>query len=351
MHVLHQPNSRPQTRLRPRLLKIDQTSLLAPPKAQLPLVIRANFQLLAINNIADKDETFEFDGILTLKWNDHRLSFDPARERASEKIYQGSYQINEVFTGWTPQMVLINRSGLYETSSSLLRIQPDGAATLTQIINAVAKVDLSMRRLPFDHQRLEAIFGVFGFDKTQIELRVDPGLSVLSKQKISIDQWTLTDAQFSSHESTMSNDESGSTTSSFVVTLKVKRDSFFMIRLVMIPLALIVLLSWSVFWMDRSSMGDRINVCFVGILTAVAYQIVLGDKLPQISYMTFLNGFLNISFFIMSASVGINLVIGAIDKKGNVTLGDLIEHRCRWIFPITYVGLVLLALGVAFLFF
>ena len=124
-----------------------------------------------------------------------------------------------------------------------------------------------------------------------------------------------------------------------------------MVRLVMFPLAFIVFLSWSVFWMDRASMGDRINICFVGILTAVAYQIVLGDKLPQISYMTFLNGFLNISFFMMSAAVVVNLVIGAVDKKGNVALGDLIERRSRWIFPITYFGLVLLALGAAFLFF
>ena len=31
-----------------------------------------------------------------------------------EKLYQGDYQFNEVFTGWFPQVVLVNESGLYE---------------------------------------------------------------------------------------------------------------------------------------------------------------------------------------------------------------------------------------------
>jgi len=41
------------------------------------------------------------------------------------------------------------------------------------------------------------------------------------------------------------------------------------------------------------------GVSFVGLLTAVAYQIVLGDILPHISYLTPINVFVNISFVIM----------------------------------------------------
>jgi hypothetical protein len=115
-----------------------------------------------------------------------------------------------------------------------------------------------------------------------------------------------------------------------------------------LPLALIVVLSWSVFWMERSSLGDRISVSFVGILTAVAYQIVVGDLLPHVSYITLMHGFLNFSFFIMCATIVINLVVGACDRHGNVALGDLIDHRCRWIFPVTYLGLLLAAGVIAF---
>ena len=83
--------------------------------------------------------------------------------------------------------------------------------------------------------------------------------------------------------------------------------SFYVSRLVTLPLIVIVLLSFSVFWMDRSSLGDRISVSFIGILTAVAYQVVMSEILPQIAYVTWMNAFLNFSFLMMVGTVITNL--------------------------------------------
>ena len=76
------------------------------------------------------------------------------------------------------------------------------------------------------------------------------------------------------------------------MSVDVDRDSFYIRRLVTFPLIVIVLLSFSVFWMDRSSLGDRISVSFIGILTAVTYQLLVNDVLPPISYVTLMHGFL-----------------------------------------------------------
>ena len=91
------------------------------------------------------------------------------------------------------------------------------------------------------------------------------------------------------------------------MTASVERESFFVVRLIVIPLVLIVMLSWSVFWMEKSSLGDRIGTSFIGILTAVSYQIVTSEIQPQISYFTLFHGFLNLSLFLMSTTVVINL--------------------------------------------
>ena len=107
------------------------------------------------------------------------------------------------------------------------------------------------------------------------------------------------------------------TSSSFVLTIDVQRQSFFLLRLVVVPLLLIVGLSWFVFWMDRSSLGDRISISFIGILTAVAFQTVVSEILPQISYITLIHGFINISFFFMCITATINLVVGWWDKRGD----------------------------------
>ena len=113
-------------------------------------------------------------------------------------------------------------------------------------------------------------------------------------------------------------------------------------------MVLIVMLSWSVFWMDQSSLGDRINVSFIGILTVVAYQIVLSEILPRISYLTLTNGFLNLSFFVMCASVVVSLWVGWLDRHGQTAAGDRIDRRCRWGFPVLYSGLLLLLVGLTF---
>ena len=139
--------------------------------------------------------------------------------------------------------------------------------------------------------------------------------------------------------------------SAFVEGVPVARASFHVRRLVTLPLAMIVLLSFSVFWMDRSTLGDRLSVSFIGILTGVTYQLVISDEMPRISYYTLIHGFLNLSFLTMCATVVINLVVGVLDQNGEQALGDRIARRCRLLFPLTYFGLNGVMLGMAFLWF
>ena len=325
-----------------------QETLLGPPNENGPVTVRAEFQLQDINSIDDEPETFEFTGILVLSWKDPRQAFDPQAAGIGEKIYQGDYQFNELAPSWYPQVVLSNESGLYETDAVILRVRPDGTSTLVTTVNAIVETDFSMRRYPFDSQRLEAVFELIGFNRDEVTLQAGPGAA---DRQIRVSQWDLRGVETAvRHRKSLAAGPSGES-SEFVVTVNVRRDPMFTLRLVGLPLALIVILSWSVFWMERSSLGDRIGVSFVGILTAVAYQIVVGDLLPHVSYITLMHSFLNFSFFIMCASVVINLVVGACDRRGNSGLGDLIDRRCRWIFPLTYAGLLIFLTAATFCFF
>ena len=100
--------------IEPSRTATSQPFLLAPPKGAGPVVERARFALHDINEINDGAETFEFAGVLTLTWHDPRQAFDPAVVGVDEKIFHGGYQVNELSTGWYPQVVLVNESGLYQ---------------------------------------------------------------------------------------------------------------------------------------------------------------------------------------------------------------------------------------------
>ena len=119
-----------------------------------------------------------------------------------------------------------------------------------------------------------------------------------------------------------------------VAEKNVKRQPFYMMRLIVFPLFVIVLLSFTVFWMDRSSLGDRVSISFIGLLTAVAYLMVTGDNMPRIGYVTLIHGFLNLSLIIMAITVMFNLIVGALEQKGEAALALRIDHRCRWAFPL-----------------
>ncbi len=319
---------------------------LGPPLADGTVEVSAAFHLQDINEIDEEKEIVEFTGVLTLKWLDKRQAFDPVEAGVQEKVYQGTFQFNEISPAWYPQVILKNVSELYETSAVVLLVEPDGSSTLIQTVNAIAEVDLDLRRTPFDSQRLEAVFELFGVDTKDVMLVEDPIPKEGQALKITIPQWTLIGLEQSIRTSEATYLGKQRTSSALVLAVNMQRQPFFLVRLVIMPLTLIVILSWSVFWMDRSSLGDRMSVSFVGILTAVTYQIVLGAIMPHISYLTLMNGFLNISFLFMCLTVVVNLIVGAADKKGYYKLGDRIDRCSRISFPLFYFG-AMTAAGVA----
>lgn len=316
-----------------------------------PVVVEAEFYLQDVDEIDVEEETFEFNGILILTWKDKRQAFDPNVMKRQEYYYMGEYQFNELSPSWYPQIILVNQSGDFETDAVMMQIKPDGTCILTQTVSAVAEADLNLRSYPFDSQNLEIVFEVLGFDNNSVELRPKNNATVTNPEEIQIPTWNITQLVPSSRDHLHAYTGMETSYSAFVYSIDLKRDPLHMVRLVMFPLIVIVILSWSVFWMDRSSLGDRINVSFIGILTAVAYQFIVSDKLPQIAYTTWMDFFVNLSFSIMCFTVVINLVVGNYDKKGNIATGDLIDLRCRWIFPIVYFGGLIISALITFAIF
>ena len=313
------------------------------PPADGPVVVTAAFELDDIITIDDSDESFTFTGTLLLSWTDPRQAFDPAVTGVRELLRQGDYQVEEVAPCWIPRPVLVNRSEMAELTVPTLRIRSDGFCRLWLRVAATAEGDFRMRRYPFDRQRLEAIIEVPGFNADEVALRAG---TCAGRDGLKLSQWDLVDVSCTVRRAVSGG---SGVADQLVVAFEVKRDAIFSLRLVVLPLALIVMLSWSVFWMDRSSLGDRINVSFVGILTAVAYQNVVSDLLPHVSYVTLMHGFINTSTLLMAATVLVNLRVGACDKAGHYAKGDVIDRRCRWLFPVIFVVLTLVIAAVAFL--
>jgi hypothetical protein len=301
---------------------------LAPPTQDGPVVVHAEFELDDINDIDDVAMTAEFTGVLTLAWTDPRVAFEPGPD------------------GY-PQVVLVNEYDLFETNGILLRVEPDGRSTLVQTVTASIETKMDVRWFPFDEQRLEAVFAVLGYGPHDVLLETKPRKAVPHLvDRIALPQWSFTGLEKSVQDRSQAHPGRPGAASALVVAFEVSRNSGYARRMVTFPLATIVLLSFSVFWMERSSLGDRISVSFIGILTAVTYQLVMWDVLPHVSYFTLIHGFLGLSFLVMCATVVVNLVVGELDKRGQSERGDRFDRRCRWVFPLVYFGCVFVLFAI-----
>lgn len=308
------------------------------PPAEGPVVVSVAFDLQDIHSINDEAETFSFSGLLTLNWHDARQAFDPEETGIREKIYNGAYQFNKLAPIWFPQLIPVNTSGLHKSHGVMVRIQPNGDCMRSEMITVEARTKFDLRKFPHDSQKLDVIFGVMGFSADEVRLQA-AGISGYQPDqylRVSVPQWELMSIEM------VENQISSENFSSVILQFPVQRKWFYVARLVVAPLLIICLLSWSVFWMDRSALGNRMSVSFVGILTAVAYQTKVGDILPQIAYLTRIHAFLAISFFLMCATALVNLAVGAYERKGQYDLAHRIDKSCRWAFPLLYASLLFL---------
>ncbi len=135
-------------------------------------------------------------------------------------------------------------------------------STLVETVNAVVKTKLNLRRYPYDDQRQEAVFEVLGVDTGEVVLEAEPMPERSNGHEIRIPQWEQSGIGVSTRNFDAPYAGSRGVTSVFVLTVDVQRQSLFMLRFVVLPLILIVMLSWSIFWMDRPSVGDRMDVSF-----------------------------------------------------------------------------------------
>ncbi|UCH84654.1 MAG: hypothetical protein JSW50_02880, partial [Candidatus Latescibacterota bacterium] len=110
---------------------------------------------------------------------------------------------------------------------------------------------------------------------------------------------------------------------------------------VIVPLALIVFMSWAVFWIDPSAFAPQIGAATASMLTLIAYRFALGGLVPKISYFTrmdiFITGATLMVFFALLQAI----LTSRLASKGSTGPAQRTDDVCRWLFPGAFVALVI----------
>lgn len=307
-----------------------------------PTVVKVGIFLADILDLDEVDETFQAEFVILAEWQDPRLAFDPAVEGTEMKLFQGQFQFNEVFSGWWPQLLILNEIGSGDINAITIKIHPDGRVQFSEQKNITLETPMKLQSFPFDVQTLEAKMVAFGNSSSEVVLQVDERtLAAMEEhakndEALNIAQWHL--LKLDMVGGLLGNDYYGEARqlSQILLTITMERQSTNIVWKVILPLIVLVLLMWAVFWMDVDNLSERLNVAFIGILTIVAYQFLIDGTMPRIAYFTFTDTVLLYSFLLMCLSVFESLIIYSMCKAGHKVAAERVDHVARWAFPIIY---------------
>lgn len=114
----------------------------------------------------------------------------------------------------------------------------------------------------------------------------------------------------------------------------------------MVPLIVIVCMSWAVFWIDPDQLGIQIGVASTSILTLIAFLFSLSSVLPPISYLTRMDFFVFSSLVLVFLAFAEAMTTCTLAVKGRMPVGRRIDARARWIFPGTFAIILAIFLFV-----
>lgn len=274
--------------------------------------------ILDIIKIDDANQRSTIDFVVQLEWMEKNL--------VSKWKEKTSVSKDEI---WTPDIQIFNDYNLIKKKEDLYEVNPDGSVLYQQRYVGGINSRHNFSEFPLDEFIMKIQIVAINPDVIFIVSNNSPEDR---SHRYSISGWKIN----SEWIEVGVGDERFKDLANTTYFIAAKRNINYYIWKVIIPLAMVVFMSWLVFWVDPIQIGAQLTVGATAMLTMIAYQFTLSNLIPPVSYLTRLDTFIllsNIIVFIalLEAILTSNLV--SHDKK---TIARRMDYLARFIFPIAY---------------
>jgi cadmium resistance protein CadD (predicted permease) len=183
-----------------------------------------------------------------------------------------------------------------------------------------------------------------GYTPEQVELVPLPGISYGIGEELSVADWEIVgwDTEVLPFKPTPGAPELASMSFSFTAE---RLSGYFIVKII-IPLVLIVMMSWVVFWISPKEAGTQISVSVTSMLTLIAYRFAVGTYLPKVSYLTRLDGFILMSTILVFMSLVEVVVTSTLARGDGLAVARRVDRWARTVFPFVFILLSLYALVI-----
>lgn len=351
VHVINSPADCTQTNYRQMegstSAEGDEITFAVPPNPDGPVLVDLGLYIIAITAINVSDNTFHMEGFLDLIWCDPRQAYSVSQIGQQEEIFLEEAALDKIREMWWPDIVFVNEAGGSEIENVELLILPDGTIDYRYRFNVELETNYDLRRFPFDRQLLEIEIESFAWDNDYLVFHQEEDVVGFSTE-FQIPEWEIERAEAHIEEKQEIRDRKPF--SEFLMTIEVARLSSYYQWKILLPLMILVAISWSVFWMIGDGLADRMSVSLTGILTIVAYQFVVSDGLPKVSYFTLMDSILTLSFIMMALTIMQNIYVNNLYLHEKQEAATQWDKLCRWLFPLGYFGGLVILFAMYLLF-
>jgi hypothetical protein len=217
-------------------------------------------------------------------------------------------------------------------------VDPDGSVILRGRVTGVLRAPLDYHDFPFDRQVLPVVLESFAWDASEVRIVPDAKYDGFDPS-FRMPEWEILDVRATQAHHAREGD--GLEFSRMLFEIEVKRQSGYSLWKVLLPLIIVVLISWVVFYMPNEALGRRAAVSSTGVLTVIAYQFVVSSSLPRVPYLTQMDRMTLLSVATIGATMLVNMMVDRA-KRTSEERALAIDRTCRWLFALVYFSLLAL---------
>jgi len=325
----------------PALVETEAPPVAPAPEMERPTVwgepteVKISIYVLDVDNVNSADQSFAASVYIEARWR------SPSLQHAGPgPLVRGLTEI------WTPRLAIVNQQQAWAAFPAAVEIDPDGNVVYRQKYWGRFSQPLDLRDFPLDQQKLTihlVAAGQFESDVKLVQLERAHGrrsgvARILSVPDFDVVAWKAEPRPYLPYESEVG-------TAGFALDLDIQRRPTFYIWKVIVPLCLIVIMSWTPFWIDPSQIATSIGVATTSFLTLVAYLFAITVLLPRVSYLTRMDEFILLSTVMVFISLAQTVVSGSLLKRRSPPAVVRLNRWSRVIYPLVLLAVV----GASFL--
>jgi len=300
------------------------------PEGQL-LSISGTLFLLDVSKIDGADQSFTADVFMMLQWKDERLASNT-----------GGLRRLSLDSIWNPRIQIINQRRIWKSFEDLVDVAPDGTVTYRQRYYGQFASPLDLHDFPLDRQsfRFQAVIPGYGPEEIVFVPNIE-NFGAGRSPEMTIPDWSI--SGFEIRAAPYAVIPGGRQIAGLEGVFEARRHIGFYVGKAFVSVAIIVFMSWVVFWIAPENLGPRLSVSVTSMLTLVAYRFLLGQSLPPVSYLTRLDYFLlGATILVFVALIQVALT-SATKEGGRGERAVAINRLSRWVFPTVFLLLIVVS--------